>query len=45
VYWLSDEEGVKLILTDERLSAIKRMLEKDHAIDCIFMLYLGKGRP
>jgi len=41
---LSDEEKVKHVLTDERLSAIKKMLEKDHAIDCIFLLHLGKGR-
>ena len=32
------------ILTDEKLSAIKALLEKDHAIDCIFLLYLDKGR-
>jgi len=42
---LAGEEGnVKRILTDERLSAIKSMLEKDHAIDCIFLLHLEKGR-
>jgi len=41
---LSEEEKVKQILTDEKLSAIKKMLEKDHAIDCIFLLHLGKGR-
>jgi hypothetical protein len=38
------EEAVRKILTDERLSAIKAVLEKDHAIDCIFLLHLGKGR-
>lgn len=38
------EEEVKSILTDEKLSAIKAMLEKDHAIDCILLLHLGKGR-
>ena len=37
-------ENIKRILTDEKLSAIKSMLEKDHAIDCIFLLYLDKGR-
>jgi hypothetical protein len=37
-------EEVKHILTDKRLSAIKSMLEKDHAIDCIFLLYMDKGR-
>jgi len=38
------EERVKHILTDERLSALKALLEKDHAIDCIFLLHLEKGR-
>jgi hypothetical protein len=37
------EEEVN-ILTDKKLSAIKSMLEKDHAIDCIFLLHLDKGR-
>lgn len=39
-----EEEGVKRVLTDRRLSAVKAMLEKDHAIDCLFLLLLGKGR-
>ena len=38
------EEKIRNILTDEKLSAIKRVLEKDHAIDCIFLLKLEKGR-
>ena len=39
------EEGkVKLVLTDSKLSAIKTMLEKDHAIDCLMLLHLGKGK-
>ena len=38
------EEKVEHILTDKRLSAIKVMLEKDHAIDCILLLHLEKGR-
>ena len=38
------EGEVVNILTDKKLSAIKSMLEKDHAIDCIFLLYLDKGR-
>ena len=38
------EEKIKGILTDEKLSAIKAVLEKDHAIDCIFLLKMGKGR-
>ena len=41
---MAKEENIKHILTDEKLSAIKLMLEKDHAIDCIFLLYLDKGR-
>ena len=38
------EETIRNILTDEKLSAIKAVLEKDHAIDCIFLLELGRGR-
>jgi hypothetical protein len=38
------EEKIKDILTGEKLSAIKAALEKDHAIDCIFLLKLGNGR-
>jgi hypothetical protein len=38
------EERITKILTDQKLSAIKRMLEKDHAIDCMFLLYMGKGK-
>lgn len=38
------EEKVKRILTDKRLAAIKSMLEKDHAIDCLFLLHIDKGR-
>ena len=38
------EDKVEHILTDKRLSALKSLLEKDHAIDCIFLLHLGKGR-
>ena len=32
------------MLTDEKLSAIKAMLEKDHAIDCLLLLYAGRGK-
>jgi hypothetical protein len=39
-----DEEKVTKILTDEKLSAIKAMLEKDHAIDCLMLLHLSKGK-
>lgn len=39
------EEGkVKRILTDPKLSAIKAMLEKDHAIDCLLLLYVSRGK-
>jgi hypothetical protein len=39
-----EEEKIKHILTDEKLSAIKAMLEKDHAIDCLFLLHLSRGK-
>ncbi|MGB9740765.1 MAG: hypothetical protein ACP5IM_02460 [Candidatus Bathyarchaeia archaeon] len=39
-----EEEKIRRILTDPRLSAIKAMLEKDHAIDCIFLLYMDRGK-
>ena len=38
------EQKIVGILKDPQLSAIKRMLEKDHAIDCLFLLYMGKGK-
>jgi DNA-binding HxlR family transcriptional regulator len=38
------EDKIRNILTDEKLSAIKALLEKDHAIDCIFLLKLENGR-
>jgi len=41
---LAAEKEIKSILTDKKLSAIKLMLEKDHAIDCIFLLHLERGR-
>jgi hypothetical protein len=39
-----DEEIITRILTDPKTSAIKAMIEKDHAIDCLFLLLLNKGR-
>jgi hypothetical protein len=39
-----EEEKVKRVLTDPKLSAIKAMLEKDHAIDCLMLLHLGRGK-
>jgi len=38
------EAKAKRILTDPKLSAIKAMLEKDHAIDCILLLYMKRGK-
>jgi len=39
-----DEEKIKRVLTDSKLSAIKSMLEKDHAIDCLLLLHVGRGK-
>ncbi len=39
-----EEEKVKRILTGPKLAGIKAMLEKDHAIDCIMLLHLGRGK-
>jgi len=39
-----EEEKVKHILTDPRFAAIKAMLEKDHAIDCIMLLHMNRGK-
>jgi hypothetical protein len=39
-----EEEKVKHILTDPKLAPIKAMLEKDHAIDCLFLLHLSRGK-
>lgn len=39
-----EEEKIKQILTEPKLAAIKAMLEKDHAIDCMFLLYMGRGK-
>jgi len=39
-----DEEKMKQILTDPKLASIKTMLEKDHAIDCLLLLYVGRGK-
>ena len=38
------ERRVKTVLKKEKTAAVKAMLEKDHAIDCLFLLYLGRGR-
>ena len=39
-----EEEKIKRILTDPKFAAIKAMLEKDHAIDCIFLLHMNRGK-
>lgn len=39
-----EEEKIKHILTDPKLSSIKAMLEKDHAIDCLLLLHVGRGK-
>ena len=39
-----EEEKVKQILTDPTLAPIKAMLEKDHAIDCLLLLYINRGK-
>ncbi len=39
-----EEEKIQHILTDPKLSAIKAMLEKDHAIDCLFLLHVNRGK-
>jgi hypothetical protein len=40
----NEDDKIKHILTDEKLSAVKTMLEKDHAIDCLLLLYAGRGK-
>jgi len=40
----NDEELITKILTDPKINAIKAMLEKDHSIDCLFLLHMDKGR-
>ena len=41
---VGDEEKIKHILTEPKLAAIKAMLEKDHAIDCIMLLHMSRGK-
>lgn len=38
------EEQITQVVTTPETAAIKRMLEKDHAMDCLFLLALGKGK-
>jgi hypothetical protein len=39
-----DEQLITEILTNPKQRAVKAMLEKDHAIDCLFLLHMDKGR-
>jgi hypothetical protein len=39
-----DEEKIKRILTDSKFAPVKAMLEKDHAIDCIMLLHMNRGK-
>jgi hypothetical protein len=39
-----EEEKVKYILTDPKYSSVKAMLEKDHAIDCLLLLHMNRGK-
>lgn len=39
-----DEEKIKNLLTTPKTAAIKAMLEKDHAIDCLMLLHMNKGK-
>ncbi len=41
---VDDDEKIKRVLTEPKLAAVKTMLEKDHAIDCLFLLYAGRGK-
>jgi hypothetical protein len=38
------EDDIVRILTTPDVAAVKTMLEKDHAVDCLFLLALGKGK-
>jgi DNA-binding HxlR family transcriptional regulator len=39
-----ETERAKHILIDPKLAPIKAMLEKDHAIDCILLLHMNRGK-
>ena len=38
------EKNITEVLTSPKTAAVKRMLEKDHAVDCLFLLALDKGK-
>jgi len=39
-----DEEKVKRAFVDEQTAKVKRVLQKEHGIDCLLLLLIGKGR-
>jgi hypothetical protein len=39
-----EDEKIKRVLTEPKMASIKAMLEKDHAIDCLLLLYAGRGK-
>jgi len=39
-----EDEKIRNILKNPKLAPIKTMLEKDHAIDCILLLYMNRGK-
>jgi len=38
------EDKIRRVLTAPKMASFKAMLEKDHAIDCLFLLYVGRGK-
>ena len=38
------EQQITEVLTTPKTATIKRMIEKDHAIDCLFLLALDRGK-
>ncbi len=38
------EKQITKVLTTPETAGVKAMLEKDHAIDCLFLLVLDKGK-
>lgn len=38
------EKSITEVLTSTKTAPVKRMLEKDHAVDCLFLLALDKGK-
>ena len=39
-----DEDKIKRVLTEPKFATVKTMLEKDHAIDCLLLLHVGRGK-